>query len=58
MLGCMPRTKQSIEKYKDLFELPGESREDLIENFLNGKSEFDTYEEFLDQISDIQEELR
>ena len=54
----LPRTKQSIEKYKDLFELPGESREDLIENFLNGKSEFDTYEEFLDQISDIQEELR
>lgn len=43
----LPHNEETIRKYPDLFRLNGVDRKLYIHNFLNTKTEFETYEEFL-----------
>lgn len=44
----LSRTEETIKEYPEFFNLPSENAEDLKRDFLNGKSKYNTYEEFLE----------
>lgn len=46
----LPRTKETINKYKNFFNLPGKDSENLIKNFMKSKPKFNTYKDFIEFI--------
>ena len=46
----LPRTNESINKYKTFFHLPGKDSETLIKNFMKSKPKFKSYKDFIEFI--------
>lgn len=47
----LPRTEESIQKYPNFFNLPGQNNQMIKKRFLNGKSTYDSYDSFLEDMS-------
>ena len=47
----LPRNKKTIDEYNCYFRLNGDNYNDIINDFMNSKASFDSYDEFLKEIT-------
>lgn len=54
----LPHNGETVEKYPQFFDLPGDNKEDIIKHFVKSSPQFDSYEEFLKYIDNNRGNLK
>ena len=53
----LPHNRETVEKYPQFFNLPGDNKEDIVKHFVKSSPQFDSYDDFLEYIDNNKENL-